>query len=137
MEYRENMLCYEDYCELRKSAGWQLFSENQTKDAISNSTYTITAVDHGKTVGMGRLVGDGLYYMIADVVVHSNYQKCGIGTKIMNLLIKHVEETLPVGGRVSIQLIAEKGKEEFYINLGFKPLPNEYCGAGMRKVIRK
>ena len=137
MEYRENMLCYEDYCALRKNAGWQLFSENQTKDALSNSAYTITAVDHGKTVGMGRLIGDGLYYMITDVVVHSDYQKCGIGTKIINLLTEYVEEILPVGGRVSVQLIAEKGKEEFYKNLGFKLLPHEYCGAGMRKVIRK
>ena len=43
----------------------------------------------------------------------------------------------PVGGRSSIQLIAEKGKESFYEKLGFKSIPHEFCGSAMRKVIRK
>lgn len=40
-----------------------------------------------------------------------------------------------IGGRVSIQLIAEKGKEGFYEKMGFKKIPHENCGSGMRKVI--
>ena len=59
MEYKENMLCYEDYCELRESVGWLLFSKEQTQKALINSLYTVIAVKDNQTVGMGRLTGDG------------------------------------------------------------------------------
>ena len=75
--------------------------------------------------------------MIVDVVVHPVFQKCGIGTNIMNMLLKYVEKKTPTGGRSSVQLVAEKGKEPFYEKLGFKTIPNEFCGSGMRKVIHK
>ena len=137
MEYRKNVLCYEDYCELRESVGWPLWAEEQVRSALANSACTVIAVDQGKTVGMGRLIGDGLYYIAADIVVRPDYQKRGIGTNIMKLLLAYAEEKTPDHGRSSVQLIAEKGKEPFYETLGFKLLPHEFCGAGMRKVIWK
>lgn len=69
MEYKENVLCYEDYCNLRKSVGWKLFSREQTENALSNSLYTVIVVDNDEIIGMGRLIGDGMYYMIVDIVV--------------------------------------------------------------------
>lgn len=137
MEYRENALNYEDYCTLRKSVDWQLFSEDQMQQALDNSLYTVSVVEGKQTVGMGRLIGDGMYYMIADIVVNPVFQKYGIGTNITNILLKYVEDKTPVDGRSSIQLIAEKGKEPFYEKLGFKPIPHDFCGSGMRKVVRK
>ena len=68
MEYKENVLFYEDYCELRKSVGWLLFSKEQTQKALANSLYTVIAVKDSQTVGMGRLIGDGMYYMVVDIV---------------------------------------------------------------------
>ncbi len=137
MEYKENVLSYENYCALRESVGWQLFSGNQMQQAIDNSLYTVVVVENSQPVGMGRLTGDGMYFLIADIVVHPTFQKCGIGTNIINMLLKYVEEKTPAGGRSSVQLIAEKGKEPFYEKLGFKIIPHDFCGAGMRKVIRK
>ena len=137
MEYKENALRYEDYCRLRESVEWLLFSEEQMQKALNNSLYTIIAVDDNQTVGMGRLTGDGMYYMIADVVVRPDYHKQGIGNKIVNMLIEYVDKATPVGGRSTIQLLSEKGKEAFYEKMGFKTLPHEFCGSGMRKVIRK
>lgn len=137
MEYKENVLCYEDYCALRESVDWLLFSKEQTQKALSNTLYTVIAVEDNQTVGMGRLIGDGMYYMIVDIVVKPNYQKQGIGNKIVNMLVEYVDRATPVGGRSSIQLIAEKGKETFYEKIGFKIIPHEFCGSGMRKVIRR
>lgn len=137
MEYRENVLNYEDYCTLRKSVDWQLFSEDQMRQALNISLYTVSVVEGEQTVGMGRLIGDGMYYMIADIVVNPVFQNYGIGTNITNILLKYVEDKTPVGGRSSIQLIAEKGKEPFYEKLGFKLIPHDFCGSGMRKVVRK
>lgn len=137
MEYRENVLCYEDYCSLRESVNWINFSKEQIEKALDHSLYTVTAVENDRTVGMGRLLGDGMYFMVVDIVVHPDYQKSGVGSKIINMILEYVDKETPIGGRSSIQLIAEKGKEAFYEKLGFKLIPHEFCGSGMRKVIRK
>lgn len=137
MEYIENMLCYEDYCRLRESVDWLIFSKEQTEEAINNSLYTVIAVEDNQTVGMGRLIGDGMYFIIADIIVYPAYQKNGIGSKIINMMIEYVNNLTPINGRSSIQLIAEKGKETFYEKMGFKIVPHEFCGSGMRKIIRK
>ncbi len=135
MEFRENLLVYEDYYSLRQSVGWKNFSETQAKKALAASPYTITVVENGQTIAMGRLIGDGLYYIIADVVVHPIYQRRGIGSRIIDMLTQYVQRQLPAGGRASIQLIAEKGKEAFYEKKGFRIIPHEFCGSAMRKII--
>ena len=86
---------------------------------------------------MGRVIGDGLYYMIVDVIVQPAYQHKGIGSRIVGMMVEYVDKETPAGGRSSIQLIAEKGKEMFYGKMGFKSIPNDFCGSGMRKVIHK
>lgn len=137
MEYQENSLTYEDYCRLRESVGWQNFSPDQTQNALSRSLYTITAIDDNHAIGMGRLLGDGLYLLIAEIVVHPAYQNKGIGTEILNNMLNRIYEITPDGGRTSVQLISEKGREPFYEKLGFKRIPNDSCGSAMRKVIMK
>ena len=137
MEYKENVLSYEDYFRLRESVGWTNFSKTQAENALKHSQYIITAVKDNETIAMGRLIGDGQYYMIADVIVRPDFQKQKIGTAIIRMLLQYVEDNTPVGGRSSVQLIAEKGKEAFYEAVGFKRIPHETCGSGMRKVIYK
>lgn len=137
MNYKENTLCYEEYCKLRESVGWINFSRTQTEKSLQNSLYTVAAEEDNQVVGMGRLIGDGMYYIIVDIVVQPAYQQMGIGSKILNMIIEYVDSATPGGGRSSIQLIAEKGKETFYESRGFKIIPHEFCGSGMRKVIRK
>ena len=136
MEYCENKLTYKEYVSLRSSVGWNNFFEEQTKRSIENSLYTITIKEKKDTIGMGRLIGDGMYFLIVDVVVKPEHQNKGIGSQIIDLLCEYVEKVTPVDGRSSIQLIAEVGKEGFYIKKGFKLIPNEFCGSGMRKIIR-
>lgn len=137
MEYRENCLTYQDYVSLRSSVGWNNLAEEQASKAISNSLYNLTVVDNNETIAMGRLIGDGMYYLLVDIVVKPEFQGMGIGSKIIDTLLAYVDDNTPKGGQSSVQLIAEKGKEEFYIKKGFKLIPHEYCGSGMRKIIRK
>ena len=61
----------------------------------------------------------------------------GIGSTIIDMMIDYVDRETPIGGRSSVQLTAEKGKETFYEKKGFKLIPHEHCGSGMRKIIRK
>ena len=137
MDYKENTLSYEDYCRLRQSVGWTNFSKTQTEKSLERSLYTVVADNDGQAVGMGRLIGDVMYYMIVDIVVLPTYQKMGIGSTILNMIVDYVNRETPVGGRSSIQLISEKGKEKFYEKRGFKIIPHDFCGSGMRKVICK
>lgn len=137
MNYKENALCYDDYRRLRESVGWHNYARAQTENALSRSLYTVVAEDANQVVGMGRLIGDGLYYLIIDIVVQPDYQQKGIGSKMIDMLVDFVDKETPVGGRSSIQLIAVKGKEPFYEKKGFKIIPHEFCGPGMRKIICK
>ena len=137
MEYLENSLTYQEYISLRSSVGWNNFTEEQVSSSISNSVYNIKVVDDNKTIAMGRLIGDGMYYFLVDIVVSPEFQGNGIGSKIIDMLLTYVDNRTPIGGRSSVQLIAEQGKEDFYIKKGFKLIPHEFCGSGMRKIIRK
>lgn len=135
MIFRENVLEYKEYRYLRESVGWCNFSEEQSRAVLKNSLYTILALDGVDAVGMGRLIGDGMYFLIADVVVSPEYQGKKTGTEIIRRLLGYVESHTPSGSRSSVQLISEKGKEPFYEKLGFKRLPHEFCGCGMRRII--
>ena len=136
--FQKNTLNFEDYCSLRESVEWLNFDDEQMKRGLANSLLTISVSRDGKTVGMGRLIGDGgMYYTIVDVVVRPEHQGKGIGSRIIDLILEYVGDQTPSGGRSSIQLIAERGKEEFYLKKGFKVIPHEFCGSGMRMVIRK
>lgn len=137
MEIYENNLTYDDYRSLRASVGWNNWAEQQTRRALISSLYAVTVREDGKTVAMGRLIGDGLYHLIVDVVVHPEYQGRGIGSVVVSALTNYVKNQTPTGSRASIQLIAEQGKEDFYRKLGFKQIPNSFCGSGMRMVIHK
>lgn len=137
MNFRENVLCCEDYYRLRESVGWHNFSRVQAEKSLKNSLYTVTVEKDGQVIGMGRLIGDGTYFIIVDIVVQPADQQQGIGSRIIDLLLAYVDRETPPGGRSSIQLIAEKGKEAFYIKKGFKLIPHEFCGSDMRKVIHK
>lgn len=107
------------------------------ENSIINSLYTVTVFDGNCVIGMGRIIGDGIYYIIVDVVVNPDYQRKGIGSNIIKMLVDYVDKETPIDSRSSIQLISEKGKEKFYEQFGFKKIPHEFCGSGMRKVIRK
>lgn len=133
----ENRLDYDTYISLREKAGWQNFSKEQTEKALSNSFYSVTVQDAGQNIGMGRVIGDGLYFTIVDVVVAPEFQGKGLGTLIIQRILKYIEDGMYPDSRVSIQLIAEIGKEDFYIKQGFKLIPHDFCGPALRKIIKK
>ncbi len=137
MEWIDNSLTYEEYFDLRESVGWNNFSKEQAVEALKNNTYNVVVHEDNKAIAMGRLIGDGMYYIIVDIIVNPKYQGKGIGTKIINKILEYIDLHTPKDSRVSIQLISENGKEDFYENMGFKRIPHEGCGSGMRKVFYK
>jgi GNAT superfamily N-acetyltransferase len=69
----------------------------------------------GKLVGAARALTDFEYHAtIYDVVVRPDYQRSGVGTRIMNAVLS----SLPVW---RILLVAEGEARAFYARLGFEP----------------
>lgn len=134
---KENELDCDTYERLRKAVGWNVLGRKQNEAAIANSFYSVVVHCNDIAVGMGRVVGDGTYFMIVDVVVDPEFQGNGIGASIIEKILEYIETNLPKGGRASIQLISEVGKEGFYLKEGFKLIPHEFCGPALRKVMHK
>ena len=67
-----------------------------------------------KIIGAVRMISDGeCYGWIHDMAIHPDYQKTGIGKKLMMELMKGNEDLL-------LGLTSAFGVEQFYHNLGFK-----------------
>lgn len=132
IKYLSNALTAESFAKLRDTAGWGDIPLAQASKAVSNTPFSIAALDGDRIVGMGRLVGDGsLIWYIQDLVVLPEYQKQGIGSCIMDRLLDFAVNTGLEGTTVTIGLMAAKGKESFYKKFGFHSRPNDLEDAGM------
>lgn len=68
IRYDDN-LTPEAVARLRAAAGWAPFPEDRIRQALARSAFVAAAWDGEETVGMARMIGDGLYYYLCDVVV--------------------------------------------------------------------
>lgn len=78
--------------ELWSAIGWKSRGSNKWKEVLSKSSYMYTAWDNRKLIGTGRIMEDGVMCMFYDIGVHPKYQRQGIGSKILQQLIKKVKD---------------------------------------------
>lgn len=109
----------EAYLDLHDTTGWnakKMYTVEQLYSAISNSWQSVSVYHEQKLIGFGRIISDGIYQsFICDVMVHPDYQQQGIGTKIIQTLVKECRKA----GLNVVQLFCAKGKQDFYKKLGF------------------
>lgn len=85
------------------------------KVAFGNSKFKCFAREHGKLVGVGRALADGVdCSYICDVAVLPSHQGTGLGKEIVAKLV-----ALSAGHKKVI-LYAVPGKEPFYKKFGFR-----------------
>ena len=126
----ERIPSVQEYYKLRKAVNWRVLDEISTQKGLQNSLYCICVEKTNQIIGMARIIGDeGLAYYIQYVIVLPKFQKIGIGTMIMEKLMKFIEKNVPP--LAVIGLLAAKNKEPFYEKFGFIRRPNEEFGAGM------
>ncbi len=124
----------EEFIEMRQSVGWGYPEKEVISIGLKNSLFSVCAEKADKIIGYGRVVGDGAFTLyIQDIIVKPEYQRLGIGMKIMSEIIKYIIEEYPQGTMVC--LMSAKGKEDFYKKFGFIERPNEVYGAGMIQLI--
>lgn len=133
-----NYIDVSDYNFLRKSMGWNEISAAKAQKGLDNSAHIVVAKLDGKTIGMARVISDGGYfYAVADVIVLQDYQKKGIGKRMMNEIMDFIHANIEAGDTVFVFLMAANGKEPFYNQFGFITRPDVDAGAGMSQYISK
>jgi GNAT superfamily N-acetyltransferase len=93
-----------DYVALRAAAGLSIRTPEQAEKALAGSWAACHVTDQdGVTVGMGRVVGDGgWYFLIADMAVHPDHQRRGIGDAILTWLLAQIRDQAPSGAYVTL-----------------------------------
>jgi ribosomal protein S18 acetylase RimI-like enzyme len=98
------------------AVGWPKRETLDIQKAFENSFAVAFVYENKKLIGFGRAISDGvLQAAIYDVVVHPEYQKRGIGRRI-------VERLLPQIAQCNVILYASPGKGDFYSRLGFRKM---------------
>jgi ribosomal protein S18 acetylase RimI-like enzyme len=113
----------EDINAIFETINWPAKPEQMWKKIISGSTFQVQILDNDKVVAFGRMVDDGCFCMIYDVVVHSGYQKQGLGKKVMDELLEYAKEQK----FEQINLFyweSNEGLDDFYKKFGFYNIKN-------------
>ncbi|WFR59577.1 GNAT family N-acetyltransferase [Anaerocolumna sp. AGMB13025] len=130
--YYENTVTAEELCLLQAAVGFGQANIEQADKAIKNSLFCVSAMVNGKIAGMGRIIGDGArIFYLQDVFIAPDYQRMGIGTEIVTRMMKFIKNNSFEHAHTAVGLMAAKGKEDFYMKLGFRVRPNDHEGHGM------
>ena len=90
IKYIKRLPTVKEFIILRKYVGWGNISESSTEKTLKNSLFSVCVEDNNEIIGMGRVIGDDyLYFYIQDIIVHENYRRQGIATKIMEIIMAH------------------------------------------------
>ncbi len=107
-----------EYNRLLEAMGWGKRDPAAVEAALGRSLFAVCAVTGGEVIGMGRIVGDGaIMNYIQDVIVLPEFQKQGVGEKIMLAIMAYLNEHVPNGSDVA--LITQRKNFGFYERHGF------------------
>lgn len=123
-----------DYCALRAESGLSPKTATQADAAIAGTWCfrRVTDVD-GRTVAMGRVVGDGgWYFLIADMATLPAHQGRGLGSIILDGLLQEIRDRAEDGAYVT--LTADPPGRRLYESRGFTDVAPERTG--MHQVLR-
>lgn len=118
----------EQYACLFETTGWNetyCLSAGELARTLENSQMVACAYAGERLVGFGRIVTDGVQHaMIYDLIVHPEYQGTGIGTLLLDNLVRRCRDA----GIRDIQLFCARGKRAFYEKRGFVARPDDAPG---------
>ena len=124
----------EEYQGLRRAVGWLDVETEAIESGLQNSLFSVCVILKNKVVGCGRVIGDrGIYFYVQDVIVLPEFQRKGIGGRIMGAIMEYLKTHACEGAFIG--LMAAKGVSKFYERYGFKKRPSD--APGMFLVLRK
>ena len=118
-----------DFCRLRLVSGMTPRSTAAAAAGLPNTLIGVV-VRHGEAVvGMGRVIGDGLVYMVVDIAVQPEHQRRGLGKAIVATLLHRLRAIAPAEAQVN--LLADGDAKYPYAQFGFEPSAPESIGMTM------
>lgn len=113
---------------LYQSVGWHTYFNHpeQLKQAFDHSLYILGAFSRQTLAGLLRAVGDGVsVVLIQDILVRPEYQRQGIGTKLIARLFSCCQNVR------QIHVITDNRPSTvgFYTAVGFAPIEKFHYGA--------
>lgn len=109
-------LTAEQIAHLRLSVGWDGRVEKY-KRKVGNSYFCVACFDHDTLIGYADVVSDGVDdAYIRDVIVHPDYQHCGIGTTLLSMITTRIKKD----GIKMVHVIFDPSLEEFYKKAHFR-----------------
>lgn len=123
-----------EYSRLIRAVKWTPYTNfDAAPVALLSVQAAVTAFDGDVIIGCALLIGDrAAFFYVKDVMVDPRYQNRGVGTALMNELMKIVEEIAPTKSLVT--LFTGANLDGFYQRFGFRG-PEYLHGMAMR--IRK
>ena len=113
----EQVVSIEDFIRLREVSGLSPRPRKAAEKALPRSLFGVQIKMNSKTIGMGRVVGDGaLNFEIVDIAVDPEYQGKGFGRVIMEYIMKFLDREAPRGAYIT--LMADL--PDLYKKFGFK-----------------
>lgn len=122
MEYKYNEpISAKSLSDLREAVGWNRM-EKEYENPLMTSYYHIAVYEKEELIGYIDSVSNGVTdAYIQDLMVHPDYQGKGVGTELMNKMIKYLKEK-----RIYIiSVVFEESLKPFYDKFGFY---NMLCG---------
>lgn len=102
----------------RRALWWDWYTPTDVAWRVQRALFVATAWHGRKIVGVAMLTGDGrLDAELRVLVVDDDYQREGIGTHLMEMVMVEVERLQPCLFRL---LVAEKRIERFYRRFKFR-----------------
>jgi len=107
-----------EYLALRASVSWKVPDPESSSRALAASRIAVCAMADSHVVGMGRVVGDGVFYWyMVDVIVDPTHQGLGVGKMIVRAL---EDVTRPSSLSGLMNLVAAPDVVPFYERLGYE-----------------
>ncbi len=132
IKIKENINNVKEFNLLYDAVGWGCYDEKTSKKAMSNTFYSVSIYDDDKIIGYGRIIGDEICFLyIHDIMVLPDYQSQKIGTKIMEQLLKKINDVKKENPSLRVYLGASKNREGFYKKFGFITREEADLGAEM------
>jgi len=108
-----------EYCALRLATGLSAMDEAAAIAGLPASWCAVSLRVGDELVGMGRMVGDGaLFLQVVDIAVRPDWQRRGLGRRIMSALMDEARRRAPKC--VIVTLLADGEACRLYGQFGFQ-----------------
>jgi ribosomal protein S18 acetylase RimI-like enzyme len=117
-EIVERLPTPDEHREMFQAVGWTPYTPAETEEALRNTRCGVVALNAGRVIAMGRVIGDGgKFYYIQDFAVRPEYQRQGVGQALMRHLLAYIRQAAP--HEPFVGLFATDMGREFYRSFGF------------------